>query len=101
MDSVSYGEVRASMTKEREFTIRPGAIRTKSAQRQRSFIYQALAAAQKAGARIDRNGRIVNPNGSRFGRGRAAAIAANHKLTQRSRLVVVKARIVRHRKCCV
>ena len=85
------------MTKEREFTIRPGAIRTKSAQRQRSFIYQALAAAQKAGARIDRNGRIVKPNGSRFGRGRAAAIAANHKLTQRSRLVVVKARIVRHR----
>ncbi len=78
-----------------EFQIRPGRIRSKSAQRVRPFIAQALAAAQKAGATV-RRGRITTGRSS-FGRGRLASHAANRLLTNRSRLVVVKARVVRHR----
>lgn len=83
-----------SMRREDEFQIRPGHIRSKSAQRVRPFIHQALAAAQKAGATV-RRGRI-SPGRSSFGRGRQASHIANRLLTSRSRLAVVKARVVRH-----
>ncbi len=83
------------MRKENEFHIRPGRIRSQSAQRVRPFIHQALASAQKAGATV-RKGRITSGR-STFGRGRQASIAANRLLTSRSRLVVVKARFVKHR----
>lgn len=82
------------MTHDREFTIRPGRIRSRTAQRVRPFIHQALAAAQKAGATI-RKGRIATGQ-SRIGRGRQASFIANRLLTNRSRLAVVKARVVRH-----
>jgi type IV secretory pathway VirD2 relaxase len=82
------------MPSDNEFQIRPGRIRSKSAQRVRPFIAQALAAAQKAGATV-RRGRISSGR-STFGRGRTASHAANRLLTNRSRLVVVKARVVRH-----
>jgi len=84
------------MTDEREFRIRPGRIRSTRAQQARPFIAQALAAAQKAGGRVSRSGRITPGNRSRFGRGQRASIQANRLLTGRSRIVVIKTRVVRH-----
>jgi len=84
------------MDEENEFEIRPGRIRARSFQRQRPFIAQALAAAQKAGATL-RNGGLSRKAKS-FGRGRRATLIANRLLTQRSRLAVIKARVVRHRR---
>lgn len=84
------------MNDDREFRIRPGRIRSKGAQRARPFIVQALAAAQKAGGRVSRAGKITSVQRSTFGRGRTASIQANRFLTSRSRGAVVKARVVRH-----
>lgn len=78
------------------FRIRPGRIRSSGAQRTRPFIAQALAAAQKAGARISLTGRISPGNRSTFGRGRTASVRANRLLTGRSRAVIIKTRLVRH-----
>ncbi|MBZ9776882.1 relaxase/mobilization nuclease domain-containing protein [Mesorhizobium sp. CO1-1-8] len=84
------------MNGEDGFRIRPGRIRSPSAQRARPFIAQALAAAQKAGARISLTGRISPGNRSAFGRGRTASVRANRLLTGRSRAVIIKTRLVRH-----
>ncbi|MDR3473547.1 MAG: DUF3363 domain-containing protein [Devosia sp.] len=83
------------MTTDNEFRIRPGRIRSPSAQRARPFIAQALAAAQRAGGRIS-HGAIKSAGRSRFGRGQRATIEANRLITSRSRGAVVKARFVRH-----
>ena len=79
-----------------DFRIRPGRIRSTRAQQDRPFIAQALAAAQKAGARVSRSGRISPGNRSTFGRGRTASVRANRLLTGRSRVVIIKTRLVRH-----
>lgn len=84
------------MSDEREFRIRPGRPRSSSTQRAKPFVAQALAAARKAGGNISRSGRISPGNRSRFGRGRTASIQANRLLTGRSRIVVIKTRVVRH-----
>ncbi|MCP1850589.1 MULTISPECIES: relaxase/mobilization nuclease domain-containing protein [unclassified Bradyrhizobium] len=84
------------MADDREFRIRTGRIRSSTSQRARPFIAQAIAAAQKAGGQVSRSGRIIPGNRSRFGRGRVASVQANHLLTGRSRLVVIKTRVVRH-----
>ena len=84
------------MTRDSDFRIRPGRIRSSSAQAARPFIAQALAAAQKAGARVSRSGQITPGNRSTFGRGRTASVRANRLLTGRSRIVVIKTRVVRH-----
>lgn len=84
------------MADEREFRIRPGRVRSTRAQHARPFIAQALAAAQKAGGRVSRSGKITPGNRSRFGRGQRASIQANRLLTGRSRIVVIKTRVVRH-----
>ena len=85
------------MADEREFRIRPpGRIRSTRAQAARPFIAQALAAAQKAGGRVSCSGKITPGNRSRFGRGQRASIQANRLLTGRSRIVVIKTRVVRH-----
>lgn len=83
------------MSNEEDFRIRPGRIRSSRSQRARPFVAQALAAAQKAGGRVSRNGRIVSPGASRFGRGRSAAVRANRLITRRTRLCTVKVRVVR------
>ncbi|TIQ16965.1 MAG: DUF3363 domain-containing protein [Mesorhizobium sp.] len=83
------------MSDQREFRIRPGRIRSSKAQRARPFIAQALAAAQKAGGSVSRQGRIGPGNRSRFGRGQRAAVQANRLITARSRGAVIKARVVR------
>ena len=84
------------MTSEDDFRIRPGRIRSRQIQRAKPFVAQALAAAQKAGGHVSRQGRISAPRASRFGRGRVASVQANRLLTSRSRLATVKTRIVRH-----
>ena len=84
------------MADEREFRVRPGRIRSSGAQSTKPFIAQALAAARKAGGNISRSGRISPGNRSHFGRGRTASIQANRLLTGRSRVVVIKTRVVRH-----
>jgi type IV secretory pathway VirD2 relaxase len=80
---------------EEEFRIRPGRVRSSSSQRVRPFIAQALAATQRAGGLISRNGRIGSQR-SRFGKGQRASIQANRFITSRSRGAVVKARVVRN-----
>ncbi len=84
------------MSGEDDFRIRPGRIRSSGSQRARPFIAQALAAAQKAGGRVSRSGRIGPGNRSRFGRGVRASVQANRLLTGRSRGAVIKTRVVRH-----
>jgi hypothetical protein len=84
-----------AMSEERPFRIRPGRIRSSKAQRARPFISQALAAAQKAGGSVSRQGRIGPHNRSRFGRGQRASVQANRLLTARTRGAVIKARVVR------
>jgi type IV secretory pathway VirD2 relaxase len=84
------------MSGEDDFRIRPGRIRSSGSQRARPFIAQALAAAQKAGGRVSRSGRITSGNRSRFGRGVRASVQANRLLTGRSRGAVIKTRVVRH-----
>ena len=71
-----------------DLTPRPGRIRDKS------FVGQAMRAARRAGHTGTRLGASGKPDtGSRFGRGRRAAVAASLRST--SRRVVVKARVVR------
>jgi len=83
------------MTDDGEFRIRPGRIRSTRAQQARPFIAQALAAAQKAGGRVSRSGKVTSGNRSHFGRGQRASIQANRMLTGPSRNVVIKTRVVR------
>ena len=61
------------MSDDNEFRIRPGRIRSTRAQQARPFVAQALAAAQKAGGRVSRSGKITSGNRSRFGRGQRAS----------------------------
>lgn len=86
----------AVMSDERDFRIRPGRIRSSKAQRARPFVAQALAAAQRAGGTLSYSGRIGPGNRSRFGRGKRATVQANRLLTRRSRITVIKTRVVRH-----
>lgn len=84
------------MADESDFQPRPGRIRSSRSQRAKPFIVQALAAAQRAGGDVSRQGMPGSGSRSTFGRGRVASVRANHLLTGRSRLVTAKARIVRH-----
>jgi type IV secretory pathway VirD2 relaxase len=79
------------MTSNDDFRIRPGRIRSTRATRTKPFLAQALRAAQKAGG-LSRGGR---GQGSRFGRGRAASLAATRLVNNRARGAMVKARVVR------
>ncbi|MDJ0448804.1 VirD2 family relaxase/mobilization nuclease [Methylocystis sp. JR02] len=84
------------MADESDFQPRPGRIRSSRSQRAKPFIAQALAAAQRAGGGVSQQGMLKSGGRSTFGRGRVASVRANHLLTGRSRLVTVKARVVRH-----
>lgn len=87
-----------AVSDEHEFRVRPGRIRSTRAQASRPFIAQALAAARKAGGSVSRSGPIGSGKRSQFGRGRAACVQANRLLTGRSRVAVIKTRVVRHSK---
>jgi len=80
------------MTRDDDLHIRLGRIRSRGS-RARPFIAQALAATEKAGGLGHPSRRA---RAGKFGRGRAATLSAS-RLTDRSRRVVVKARVVRHR----
>ena len=84
------------MAEENSFQPRPGRIRSSRSQRTKPFIAQALAAAQRAGGGVSRQGMLKAGSRSTFGRGRVASVRANHLLTSHSRLVTVKTRVVRH-----
>jgi type IV secretory pathway VirD2 relaxase len=83
-----------AMTREDDLRVRIGRIRSRGEQRGRPFIAQALAAAEKAGGLA--RGSRSRTRSSTFGRGRVASLAAARLLNDRSRGVVVKARVVRH-----
>ncbi|MFT8699399.1 MAG: DUF3363 domain-containing protein [Acetobacter orientalis] len=84
------------MNRDEEFRVRPGRIRSTRARQVRPFVTQVLASVQQAGGRVSRAGKVTSARRSSFGRGRAAAHAANRLLISRSRGVVIKARVVRH-----
>jgi type IV secretory pathway VirD2 relaxase len=84
------------MARDDDFQARPGRIRSSRAQRAKPFVAQALAAAQRAGGGISRQGILRGGTRSTFGRGRVASVQANRLLTGRSRLVTIKARVVGH-----
>ena len=79
------------MTGNDDFRVRPGRIRSTRSPRAKSFLAQALRAAQKSGG-LSRGGPTRD---SRFGRGRAASLAASRLLNNRARSAIVKARVVR------
>jgi type IV secretory pathway VirD2 relaxase len=74
-----------------DFRVRPGRIRSTRGPRTKPFLAQALQAAQKAGGLS----RGSDSRSSRFGRGRAASLAASRMLQARARGAMVKARVVR------
>lgn len=82
------------MTREDDLRVRIGRIRSRGDQRGRPFVAQALAAAEKAGGLARASG--SRKRNSTFGRGRVASLAAARLLNDRTRGVVVKARVVRH-----
>ena len=84
--------MEGAMSRNDDLRIRPGRIRSTRAPKAKSFLAQALQAAQKAGGISRGIGRS-----SRFGRGRAASLAATRLLQARGRGAMVKARVVRMR----
>ncbi|CAN0482620.1 unnamed protein product, partial [Scytosiphon promiscuus] len=83
---------------DRDFRIRPGRIRDKRVPRQKSFINQVIRAAKKSG-HVSGSGAGSRSTGygrSSFGRGRTRFARA--RLFSPSRRVVVKARVVRHKR---
>lgn len=79
------------MTGDDDFRVRPGRIRSTPQPKAKSFLQQALRAAQKAGGpRPARSGRR-----STWGRGRSASMGASRALLSHSRGAIVKARVVR------
>lgn len=82
------------MREDDDLRIRPGRIRATRSPRAKPFIALVLVAAEKAGG-IHRRSSASRRSHS-FGRGRAASLSATHGLTSRSRIAVVKARVVHH-----
>jgi len=88
-------ESGAMTSRDDEFRLRPGRIRSSHGGQVKSFVGQVMQAAKKAGHTGRGFGqRRSTGGGSRFGRGRAASIGRT--LRSPSRRVVIKARIVRH-----
>jgi type IV secretory pathway VirD2 relaxase len=86
------------MTRDDDLNVRLGRVRDSgrgSGGRAKPFIAQALTAAEKAGGIHRRSGR--SSRSGTFGRGRSASVAASRFMSDRTRHVTVKARVVRHR----
>ncbi len=84
------------MARDDEFRVRPGRIRATGARQGRSFIGKVLAATNRAGGMGRPGSGRAGIGPSTFGRGRGAVFRANRILSRRTRLAVVKARVVRH-----
>jgi type IV secretory pathway VirD2 relaxase len=82
--------------RDNDLRVRPGRIRDggRGAGKPKSFVGQVMRAAKKAGHSGKGFGEKGRSSGSRFGRGRSAALALS--LRSPSRRVVMKARVVRH-----
>jgi type IV secretory pathway VirD2 relaxase len=78
-----------------DLRIRPGRIRSTRVQRTRPIINQVLAATRKAGGHVTRKGTISSSSHSRFGRGKVASVVAMRGISNCSRNVIIKARVVR------
>lgn len=80
-----------------DLRVRPGRIRDAGGGsiKPKSFVGQVMRAAKKAGHTGKDFGRRGRNSGSRFGRGRSAALALS--MRSPSRRVVINARVVRHR----
>ncbi len=77
-----------------EIRIRPGRVRSRGNAGGKRFVSQVLRATEKAGG-VSR--RVASSSrSSTFGRGRPASLRAARGLNARTRLVTVKARVVRH-----
>lgn len=85
-----------SMKSDDDLRIRPGRIRSRGSERTKPAIFQAIAAAKRAGGLVSKRGRIYSPRASTFGRGRAASVIAGHRLGRGARGAMIKARVVRH-----
>jgi type IV secretory pathway VirD2 relaxase len=79
------------MTGEDDFRVRPGRVRSTPQPKAKSFLQQALRAAQKAGGPRP----LGSGRRSTWGRGRSASVGASRALLSRSRGAVIKARVVR------
>jgi hypothetical protein len=79
------------MSRNDDFRIRPGRIHSTRAPKAKSFLAQALRAAQKAGGLPGSGSRRAGS----FGRGRVASVAASRLLNNRARSAMIKARVVR------
>ena len=77
-----------------EIRIRPGRVRSRGDATGKRFVSQVLRATEKAGG-ISRRA-ASSSRSSTFGRGRSACLRAAHGLNARTRLVTIKARVVRH-----
>ncbi len=84
---------RAMSRRDDEIRIRPGRVRSRGDASGRRLVSQVLRAAEKAGGVSHR--RTTPSRTSTFGRGRAASVTAWRGLNARTRLVAVKARVVR------
>jgi type IV secretory pathway VirD2 relaxase len=87
------------MTRDDDLHVRLGRVRDRgrgSGRRAKPFIAQALVAAEKAGG-IHRRSSGRSARSGAFGRGRAASVAASRFMSDQTRHVTVKARVVRHR----
>ena len=82
------------MKRDDDLRVQPGRIRRGQSQRAKPFITQALAAAERAGG-MARRSSAATAKGA-YGRGHAASLSATRYLADRSRIAVIKARVVRH-----
>ena len=86
---------RLAVERDNDLRIRPGRIRSTRVHRTRPIINQVLAATRKAGGHVTRKGAISSSSNSRFGRGKVASVVAMRGVSNRSRNVIIKARVVR------
>jgi type IV secretory pathway VirD2 relaxase len=86
---------RLAVERDNDLRIRPGRIRSTRVERTRPIINQVLAATRKAGGHVTRKGTISSSSNSRFGRGKVASVVAMRGVSNRSRNVIIKARVVR------
>jgi type IV secretory pathway VirD2 relaxase len=97
-DGTVYFRPDAAMPQDDELHIRLGRIRNRGGgRRARGFVGRVLAAAEKSGYGFGQpRAPSARARRSGFGRGRAATWAAERLLSERTRRVIVKARVVRH-----
>ncbi len=82
------------MKRDDDLRVRTGRVRKGRSQRAKPFIAQALAVAERAGG-MSRRSSAATAKGA-YGRGRAASLSATRYLADRSRVAVIKARVMRH-----